>query len=341
METGFSYNKLLDSFARKQVLVVGDCMLDEYVWGQVRRISPEAPVPVVAAERRSYAPGGAANVAMGVAGLGGRAALGGVVGADHSAMQLHSLLQQRGIRAEGLVVDGERPTTTKTRIVAHSQQVVRVDSERRTPLSAALEDELVEWAANELPAVDACVLSDYDKGVVTGRFAERLMSLARQYSKPVVVDPKGVDYRKYHGATIITPNLQEAERATNGEIKDEADLLKVGKQLSSMLGGSAVLITRGAQGMSLFGGDGEVVHVPTVARNVYDVTGAGDTVVSTLAMTLAAGATLEQAVRLANLAAGIVVGKLGTALVTVEELARESHNMLQQEMEQVSTPAGR
>ena len=215
---------------------------------------------------------------------------------------------------------GERPTTTKTRIVAHSQQVVRVDSELRVPLPIELEDTLLRWAGKRTAEADVCVLSDYGKGVVSPRLAEHFIRLAREAGRPVIVDPKGTHYARYRGATVVTPNVQEAKRALNHEINGDANLLEVGQQLLGLLEGSAVLITRGAQGMSLFLNGGQTVHVPAMARNVFDVTGAGDTVCSTLAVALAAGATLEQAVFLANQAAGIVVGKVGTAMVTIEEL---------------------
>ena len=305
------------------VLIVGDVMLDEYIWGEVRRISPEAPVPVVEVHRRTFAPGGAANVAANVAGLGGRALLGGVVGQDRQAAQLREALAERGVDPAGLIVDRDRPTTTKTRIVAHSQQVVRVDSEQRTSLRAELENALLGWVEEALDIAGACVLSDYAKGVVSPRLAERFIRLAREAGKPVIVDPKGTDYAKYRGATVVTPNVREAEQALNREINGRADLLEVGQHLLGVLDGSALLITRGGQGMSLFVNGADVVHIPAVARNVFDVTGAGDTVIGTLALALAAGIGLEQAARLANLAAGIVVGKVGTATVTVEELMAE------------------
>ncbi len=311
---------LIESLAGTTVLVLGDVMLDEYVWGEVRRISQEAPVPIVEASRRTYAAGGAGNVAVNVVGLGGVALLGGVVGSDYPAGKLCGVLTECGVIANGLVTDAHRPTTTKTRIVAHSQQVVRVDSEMRSALTAELEADLLAWVENALPTVGACVLSDYNKGVVSPGLAQAFIGLARQNHKPVIVDPKGTDYAKYRGATVITPNLHEVERVVNREIHDEVAMQEAATQLSGLLAGGAVLITRGAEGMSLFTSEAPPVHIPTVARAVYDVTGAGDTVVSTLALGLAVGATLERASRLANRAAGIVVGKLGTARVSAEEL---------------------
>ena len=305
----------------RSVLVVGDVMLDEYVWGNVRRISQEAPVPVVEMCRRTRAPGGAANAAANVIALGGKAVLGGVVGRDRQAEQLCESLVERGVETGGLVADDGRPTTTKTRIVAHGQQIVRVDHERPTPLSARVEDVLLQRTWECLQNVDACVLSDYDKGVVSARLARRLICMARRSGKPVVVDPKGTDYAKYRGATVITPNLHEAQRALSREASHDIDVPEAGRLLLDILPDTAVLITRGAQGMSLFSSGIPPVYVPTEARNVFDVTGAGDTVVGALALALAAELPLEQAVQLANRAAGIVVGKSGTATATLEDLA--------------------
>jgi D-beta-D-heptose 7-phosphate kinase/D-beta-D-heptose 1-phosphate adenosyltransferase len=304
----------------KRILLVGDVILDEYIWGDVRRISPEAPVPVVEVRRRTYLPGGAANAAANVVSLGGDALLGGVIGRDSQAGQLCEALAQAHIAADGLIVDPERLTTTKTRIIAHSQQVVRMDSEHRDPLPSATEDALLLWAVRHLANVDACILSDYAKGVVSPRLAQEFIRRARQAGKPVVVDPKGTDYARYRGATVIKPNIHEVERVLKQEIHDDADLLQAGSRLTASLDGTAVLITRGPRGMSLFRPGVAPVHIATVAHNVFDVTGAGDTVVATLAIALGAAVSFEQAVVLANQAAGIVVGKVGTATVTLDEL---------------------
>jgi D-beta-D-heptose 7-phosphate kinase/D-beta-D-heptose 1-phosphate adenosyltransferase len=313
--------QILASFPGKRILVAGDVMLDEYVWGDVRRISPEAPVPVVEIRRRTHVPGGAGNTAVNILSLGGKAVLGAVVGPDHQAGQLREQLQQRGVDAGGLVVDPGRMTTTKTRIVAHMQQVVRIDAEQRGPAAAAVEDRLLEWARRQVGAVDACVLSDYAKGVVTPRFAQQYIALARQAGRPVVVDPKGTDYAKYRGATVVKPNVHEAERVCKCDIDSDAALDEAGRQLLDLLDGSALLITRGPQGMSLFQAGAPPAHIPSFARDVFDVTGAGDTVAGTLAMALAAKAALPDAALLANRAAGIVVGKLGTATVSAAELS--------------------
>ncbi len=314
---------LLNNFARATVLLVGDVMLDEYVWGDVRRISPEAPVPVVEVRERSYMPGGAANVANNIAHLSGHVHLGGVVGRDDAGKRLRALLQDAQIDTEGLISDSTRPTTTKLRIVAHSQQLARVDSEKRHALDAQQEAALLQWANARMANVGACVLSDYSKGVLSPSLIRGLIDCARAHGKPVIVDPKGSDYTRYQGAAVITPNAHEAERATQIEIHSETDVQAIGDRLLELLPGSALLLTRGAQGMSLFVAGQLPVHIPTVGQSVYDVTGAGDTVISALALALAAGASLEEGARLANHAAGIVVGKLGTAPVTLEELRGE------------------
>lgn len=311
----------LASFPGTTVLTLGDVMLDEYVWGEVDRISPEAPVPVVAVRRRTYVPGGAANAAAGVVALGGRALLGGVVGADPAAEQVREALREAGVETGGLLVDRSRPTTTKTRVIAHSQQVVRTDVEAREPLAEEVEARLVEWAAGAMDEADAVVLSDYAKGVVSERLAQEVIRHAREQGKPVVVDPKGIDYRKYRGATLITPNALDAGRAANVHVHGYDDLLEAARRLTQACDGASLLVTRGAAGMTLFA-DGGPVDIPTEARDVYDVTGAGDTVVAVIAVALGCSVPLEKAVRIANVAAGIVVGKVGTASVTLEELER-------------------
>jgi D-glycero-beta-D-manno-heptose-7-phosphate kinase len=304
------------------VLTVGDLMLDEYVWGEVKRISPEAPVPVVEVRRRTYAPGGAANVAAGVVALGGRALLTGVVGGDPAATAVRDTLSAAGVGSDGLIVDPSRPTTTKTRVIAHAQQVVRTDSEERTPLPAEVESRLLDVVRAQLAEADAVVVSDYRKGVVSEPVARSVIEGAAAAAKPVVVDPKGLHYAAYRGATVITPNEHDAGQAANVHVEGEDDLLRAAHRLSELCDGAALLITRGAEGMTLFAGDGRL-QVPARARAVYDVTGAGDTVVAVLAVALGGGVGLEEAVELANRAAGIVVGKVGTSTVTLDELAEE------------------
>ena len=314
-------NDLLARFRNCPVLVVGDLMLDEYLWGHVNRISPEAPVPVVEVQRRTFTAGGAANTAANVAGLGGSAILVGIVGDDAEGRRILDLMSELGIDTSAVIADSSRPTTTKTRVIAHSQQMVRIDHEQLGPLSASVEAELLVLLEASLPRVRAAVISDYGKGVITPSLCERFLALARATGVPVIVDPKGTDYRKYRGATVVKPNQLETGKVLNRELRTTAEVERAGRELLEFLGaGSSVLVTRGAQGMTLLEADTPAVHVPAQAREVYDVTGAGDTVAGALALTLAVGGNLETACRLASLAAAVVVGKVGTATCTVSEL---------------------
>jgi D-glycero-beta-D-manno-heptose-7-phosphate kinase len=252
-------------------------------------------VPVVVVRRRTRAAGGAANVAANVAALGATALLGGIVGGDPQGRQFLRALEKSGGRADGLVRVADRPTIVKTRLLANGQPIVRIDRERRSPAPAQAEESLLDWIGQMLPEVDACILSDYGKGVVSERLASRLIGAARRLGRPVVVDPKGTDYGKYRGATVVKPNLHEVERLLHEEIAEEADLLRAGNRLAAQLDGTAVLIKRGAWGMSLFRADALPLHRPAATRRVRDVTGAEDTVVAVLALILAAGAELEDA----------------------------------------------
>lgn len=309
-------NDLLKRFGATNVAVVGDLMLDEYVWGDVHRISPEAPVPVVRVRERTHIPGGAANAAAGIVALGGTAQLIGVVGDDEPGRALLAALAERGIGRDGVVSANGRATTTKTRVIAHNQQVVRTDVEELEPPDHGLDEQLADAIAQAADGSSAVVVSDYGKGAVSGRVAAAAVSSS---PGPVIVDPKGGDYAKYRGATVITPNVHELELATRVQVVGDDTLAEAAGLLRAQLDGTAVLVTRGAAGMALFG-EGMRVDIPAVAHSVYDVTGAGDTVVAVLATALGAGAELEEAARLANRAAGIVVGKVGTASVELAEL---------------------
>jgi rfaE bifunctional protein kinase chain/domain len=308
------------SFAGKRVVVIGDLMLDVYLSGDVRRISPEAPVPVLDLGESSAHPGGAANAALNIVALGGEPSLFGVVGEDDEGTRLLALLRQAGVDTGAIVRDGARPTTSKTRVVARSQQIVRLDRETTTPLSPVVEARLAESLGPALAAADACVLSDYAKGVVTATLGAEVIRRARAQGRPIVVDPKGRDFSRYCGATVVTPNSAELERATGREVEPEAALVEAGRELQRRLEGAALLVTRGAAGMTLLEGDRPPRHLPTVAKRVYDVTGAGDTVVAVLAVGLAAGLPLDDAMQIANLAAGIAVGRRGTAAVSAHDL---------------------
>ncbi len=311
---------ILAKFPRKRILIVGDVILDEYLWGEVRRISPEAPVPVVDLQKRSYAPGGAANTAANVAGLRAEVDLLSIIGADDAGAHLRQALLALGIRADGLLVAKDRPTTTKTRIIAHNQQVVRVDREQRDAFPLALEEQLLRQIDDRMPHADACIVSDYAKGLVSPTLARHVLQRGKALGKPVIVDPKGSDYAKYRGATLVKPNLHEAGQFLGLDMHSLEDVLEAGRRLLALLDGAGVLITRGAAGMSLFEKGAEPLHIPAQAREVYDVTGAGDTVVSTLALALTAGASMAEAARLASRAAAIVIGRVGTTAIGLDEL---------------------
>jgi D-glycero-beta-D-manno-heptose-7-phosphate kinase len=307
-------------FAGRRVAVLGDCMVDRYLWGRVERISPEAPVPVVEVERESDTLGGAGNVAANLRALGGEPVLLGVLGEDADGRRLREALAAHGVGLDGLVSDPDRPTTVKTRVVAHAQQVVRVDRESRADVDGAALAELRAVIARELPRCAGLVVSDYGKGVVHPGTLGPALEAARAAGIPVGVDPKESHIDAYRGVSILTPNQYEAGWAQGRRVTDEASLMEVGWGLQQRLDAAAVLVTRGAGGMSLFERGGRYTHLPTVAREVYDVTGAGDTVVSVVALALAAGADFPSACLLANHAAGIVIREVGTATCSCEQL---------------------
>ena len=311
---------LLKAMRGQRVLVLGDVMLDEFIWGRVARISPEAPVPVVEVTAQSFHLGGAGNVASNVRALGGAALLAGVVGQDDAGQRVRDALAEAGVDAHLAVPDGGRPTTVKTRIIAHNQQVVRADREQSDDIADALERELLERVRRALPSCRALIVSDYQKGVVTARMMGAVLTLARRRRIPVLVDPKLRHFAIYRKATVVTPNQREAEQATAIAIRSAADLQRAGRRILDLLECRAAIVTRGEHGMSVFERGRRPLHVPTAAREVFDVTGAGDTVIATLGLALAAGARLAEAARLANVAAGVVVGKLGTATATPQEL---------------------
>ncbi|MEW5766315.1 MAG: D-glycero-beta-D-manno-heptose-7-phosphate kinase [bacterium] len=314
---------IIDRFENSRLLVVGDIMADEFVWGRVNRISPEAPVPVVEVVDETILPGGAANVANNIISLEGKAELVGVIGQDKIGEDLTADLKQRKIGTEGILAVQERPTIQKTRIIAHSQQVVRVDRENRKEIDPALTETILDYCGGLISDIDAVIISDYGKGVIIPPLIEKLVALSREFDRPVVVDPKIGHLKSYKRISVLTPNHHEAGLLSGKPITDEESLIEVGWFLLNLLECEAVLITRGEKGMSLFPRQGEVTHIPTVAREVYDVTGAGDTVVAVFTLALASGAGLLEAATLANYAAGIVVGKVGTATVTRGELKKE------------------
>jgi len=317
--TDDSLSRLVARLGQANVLVIGDLMLDEFVWGKVSRISPEAPVPVVWVQSESVMPGGAANVANNIRALGGRVSVVGVVGRDRWGDALLSDLASRKIETGG-VLPIDRPTTVKTRVIAHHQQVVRVDREQQAPLTAAIGEQLIAAVARLLPEVDAVVLEDYGKGIITRQLLEAVIPMARRHKKLITVDPKQEHFDLYRGVTALTPNRQEAGEAVGRELESAADIKRAGAEILQRLACDGLLLTLGEEGMCLFERGGRQTMIPTVAQEVFDVAGAGDTVIAAFTLALASGATMEQAARLANQAAGIVVGKLGVAVVAPEEL---------------------
>ncbi len=307
--------------ARTSVTVIGDVMLDRYIYGVVDRVSPEAPVPILRVERETAMPGGAGNVVRNLTALGAAVAFVSVVGDDQAGSDLTGLVGgQPGIEP-WMLIEGARTTTVKTRFVSQGQQLLRADREQAVPIGAKLAERMLRIAGDTLAATSVTVLSDYAKGVLSGDTARQLIAAARQAGRPVVVDPKGVDFERYAGADVITPNRRELAEATGMPVDEEADLVRAATKLRETHGFGAVLVTRSEDGMTLVDADGPH-HFPAEAAEVFDVSGAGDTVVATLAAGLAAGLAMRVAVRLANIAAGVVVGKVGTAVARPEDLLR-------------------
>jgi len=314
-------NEILTGMRERKVVVLGDVMLDEFVWGDVTRISPEAPVPVVNVRRESVHLGGAANVLANLLSLGARASVIGVVGEDAAGETIRATLREIGAQQADdlLIVDPARPTTTKTRIIAHNQMVVRADRERQAPVDDEIAARIIDLIKERLKDADALVVSDYDKGVVTPSILARVLPFAYE-RMAVLIDPKLRNFDSYRPATLVTPNHHEALRLTNIEEDTDESLTRAAQLIKARLNCDAVLITRGDRGMMLIEGRQNPAFVETSAQEVFDVTGAGDTVIATLAGALATGASITEAAILANHAAGIVVGKLGTATASVDEI---------------------
>jgi rfaE bifunctional protein kinase chain/domain len=299
----------------RRILVVGDLMIDEWIWGTVTRISPEAPVPVVAVADHSFTLGGAGNVANNLVALHADVVFAGMVGDDAFAGQVRDLLRGEQVDDSGVFTVSDRPTTRKTRIVAHNQQVVRADWESTETLAIADRRRLVEFVRDRAASCDAVILSDYAKGLLCREIVEAACA-----SPLVLADPKPQNIALFAGVTCVAPNAAEASTITGIPIDDDASLERVGMRLIELLDCRYAVVTRGEHGMALFGRDGERLEIPSVARTVYDVSGAGDTVIAVLGLALAAGAPIEQAMQLANFAAGAVVAKLGTATASPEEI---------------------
>jgi rfaE bifunctional protein kinase chain/domain len=318
---------ILNGFSKVKLLVVGDIMMDRSILGRVSRISPEAPVPVVVVEKEDFNLGGAANVANNIRSLGGKVSLCGVLGGDENGQKILQKLVEKGIQTQGIFLEQRRQTTVKTRIIAHHphhQQLVRVDRETADHLQASTFRNLSKFLTEKIEDYDGVIISDYGKGLLTKRLILTVIRRAKQAKKLIMVDPKLKNFFSYKGATVITPNTKEASEASRIHTTGESSVEKVGRKLLKRLKCDALVITQGEKGMTIFEPHQEPYAVPTVAREVYDVTGAGDTVIGTMALALGTGANVKvkDAASLANYAAGIVVGKVGTATATLEELRK-------------------
>jgi len=313
-----------DIFSNARIVVIGDVMLDRYWWGSVTRISPEAPVPVIRLDRTTVSPGGAANVAVNISSLGTQAILIGCVGLDEEAEQLRSAIEGKGVSAAHMVSAKERRTSVKTRIVAHSQQVARVDSEDTSEVDEACSVDLIKQIEDVINDAKLVIVSDYAKGVLSTSVLTNIFAKATEFNIPVLVDPKGKDFAKYSGATVITPNRREAAEACKLDESIENITQIAGNHLIESFDFPNVLITESEKGMTLFEKGKESVHFDAATHEVYDVTGAGDTVIATLGVAIASGFDLPSAVELANMAAGIAVGQIGTAAITSAQLFEAS-----------------
>jgi D-beta-D-heptose 7-phosphate kinase/D-beta-D-heptose 1-phosphate adenosyltransferase len=305
----------------RSIVVIGDLMLDEYHWCKVNRLSPEAPVPICSVESTTLVPGGAANVANNLNQLGCAVSVMGMVGKDSSGDKLIASLQQNKVNTDFIIRSSSKPTILKSRIIAHHQHVVRVDREDTSPIANAIQKKMMTQLKTVIKTTHAILISDYLKGTLPDRFLQGIIELANDHSIPVVIDPKGTSYKKYRGATVLTPNYGEFKSAIGKTPKNEDEIQKEGQKLKDKLKLKALLVTRSEKGMSLI----HKAHkwdIPTKAQEVYDITGAGDTVIATLTMAVASGLSWEMSASLANYAAGIVVGKLGTSTVTMDEISR-------------------
>ena len=317
------FEKIFKNFRNKKILVIGDLVLDRYIWGKVSRISPEAPVPVVEVTKENFLLGGASNVAYNIVSLEGHATVVGIAGRDRAGDVLRNLLDEKGIGS--CLFEDQRPTTVKARVIAHNQQVVRFDKEDKKKVSGKTYKSFIEYIKKAVKEHDAVIISDYKKGIVSSDLVLEVVKAARP-NKFIAVDPKTGHFHCYKGVSLITPNLIEASHGSGVEIKDEKSLIKAGRTLLKKLPCKAVLITRGEEGMSLFE-KGNVIHIPTVARHVYDVTGAGDTVVAAFTLARASGATMKESAIIANHAAGIVVGEVGTAVTTPAKILKSIRSL--------------
>lgn len=307
------------NFDKTGILVIGDLMVDQYIWGKVNRISPEAPVPVVEVTDENLLLGGAANVAYNIMSLGGKVFITGTIGTDDMGKILVNKLEEKGLNTDGIVIDGNRPTTIKTRVIAHNQQVVRFDREVKTDINRPTMSLILDYVRSCLHDIKGIIVSDYSKGLITKALIRKIIEMTK--SKVfIAVDPKIGHFDYYKGVDLITPNKSEASFGSGIDIKEEKTLSAAGNQLLKKLKCKAVIVTRGDEGMTLFEETGKTTHIPTCSREVYDVSGAGDTVIAALTLSHSAGAKLKDAAVVANHAAGVVVGKIGTAVATQKEI---------------------
>lgn len=313
-------SKCIDRFKDSRILILGDLLLDEYIWGDAERISPEAPVPVVHIKNREIRPGGAANVAMTILALGGTPLLSGVIGDDETGHRFRSTLTNLGFSTDGLVVENGWMTPLKTRVLASNQQMLRIDNENIKPIEPSSRQKLLEHLISEFNRSDAFLISDYAKGTVTAELLAPLLDEAKLHDLIITVDPKPSNMNLYKGVTLVSPNLKEAASASGITIKDRTSLGLAARKLLHTIAPKALLITRGAEGLSLYTHDGESHHLPAMTSHVYDVSGAGDTMIGTLTLAMGADANLMEATEIANCAAGVVVRKPGVATVTPDEL---------------------
>jgi len=314
------YLGMIDDFGKKRILVVGDVMLDEYIWGDCDRISPEAPVPVVVIRNRTYHPGGAANTVSNILSLGAKACLVGVIGRDNNARRLKKILKDSGIDADHLVADPARPTTCKVRIVASGQQVMRADQEESGPVGDRVTKKMIGRIEELAGRADGIAVSDYSKGVIGPALMSNLINTAKEAGKVIAADIKPKNMQMFKGVTVITPNRKEASQLAGMDIRDEKTLREAGLKIKETMGLKAVLVTLGESGMALFNTDEEMKVIPAVSTQVYDVTGAGDTVLSVMTVSLSCGHSFKDAMALSNFAAGVVVRKRGTTAVDRDEL---------------------
>lgn len=310
----------LDAFSRRKLLVIGDLMIDEYLWGDVERISPEAPVPIVLIRDETFRLGGAGNVVNNLVDLGAKVMVTGVIGTGKNGKLMLDRMAALEIETGGIVQLNDRPTIRKTRIIASDQQVLRIDWEKIAPIPDRFIPPVNRYLEQYIPEVDAVIVSDYGKGLISDALMETITTRAKASGKFVIVDPKGMDFSKYSGVNMITPNKKEASLAAGIDIIDENSLIRAGNRLLEIVGSESVLITLGKDGMVLMRNSAPPFYIKAKSKQVYDVSGAGDTVLAVMGLCIASGISLEQSARLANIAAGIVVGKIGTATVTVEEL---------------------